>query len=157
MGTLKQKIAIFCVKRFVHKPRFWTKIEWSHLTDKEKLWIWYKHHWLMIGQGNTEVDNLLFFIQGQFLTLMAAWLAMMAAWSLPAWTIFLPLIFFLFNKWVMWKIGNWKDIKDFITLETQLNNKRNQWYRTWNKTLMQQPFRKNMARQNLKYQNNNKK
>ena len=38
-------------------PRLWTKEEWNTRSSKEKIWIWYKHHWYIKGVGSAEVDN----------------------------------------------------------------------------------------------------
>jgi len=140
---LDRSIELF-VGRFVRRPRLWDKTEWGKFTNKEKFWIWYKHHFMLIGQGNAEVDNLLFFTQGQFLQLMGIWMANVAVWNLPAWTIPAPFAWFIVNKYIMWRIGNWKDNKDLIALEQENTNKRDIFVRQVRGQMMKEPFREKL-------------
>lgn len=142
---IKHQLTSWFVKTRVNRIRFWSEEEWKALTDKEKIWIWYKHHWLLIGQGNAEVDQLLFFTQGEFLTLFGMWMANVGIWNLPIWTIPAPFVLFVFNKYVMWRIGNWKDDKDLIALETEWGNRRNKVFREIRKKEMNQKFRKELS------------
>jgi hypothetical protein len=140
------EIPIFISRKVVKKPRFWTDEEWSRLNDKEKAWIWYKHHWTLIAQGNAEVDNILFFTQGQFLTLFGMWIVVMKEFNLPGYTLPLPFVWFIANKYIMWKIGNWKDKKDLIALENELSNKRNKFCRELREQEMKALYRKGLKK-----------
>lgn len=113
----------------INKPRLWTEKEWKNLIAKEKIWIWYKHHWMLMGEGNAELDNLLFFMQGEFLMMMGIWATFVKVWGFPDWTILFPVALTLFNKFLQWKIGNWKDKKDLIALQKEIGNKRDRFIR----------------------------
>lgn len=143
---LKHQLTRWFANNRIKRIRFWSEEEWGSLTDKEKIWIWYKHHWQLIGQGNAEVDTILFFTQGEFLTLMGIWTANVAVWNLPMWAIPAPFVLFIVNKYIMWKIGNWKDDKDLIALETEWGNRRNKVYREIRAKEMKQEFRKELTR-----------
>ena len=134
-----------------NKPvRFWTEEEWVQYTAKEKLWLKYKEFWMYVSQGNAEVDNILFFIQGQFVTMFIAWGVAMEVYKLPWWTFPVPFAFVIINKSAQYWIGRWKDKKDLIALETEHSNRRNILFRRLHSQLMGQEFRKELMEKEAK-------
>lgn len=125
-------------------PRLWTEDEWHKLTSKEKIWITYKHTFHMIGIGNGELDNVLFFLRGEFLTQAGMASLLVLNLGLPSWCYFIYPLFYFIYKYVQWWIGNRIDAADLIALDSEINNKRSIAFRELRKQANNEPFRKNL-------------
>jgi len=144
---VKNKIIVPTVNWFsgkIYKPRLWTDQEWHKLTPKEKCWIWYKHHFHMIGIGNGELDNVLFFLRGEFITQASITVLLVKSFGLPDWCYLVYPVFFFAYKYVQWWIGNQIDARDLIALDKEIENKRNFVFREIRDRAKTEPFRKNL-------------
>lgn len=107
------------------KPvRFFNKKEWDKFNDKEKIWISYKHYWMLKGQGDAEI-SIIEAIVIQLIT----WATVIQIWKLPLEIMILAPFILLFSWWIKYRFGNYKDKKDLIALETELGNRRNKVFR----------------------------
>ena len=105
-------------------PRFFSQEEWNAFNDKEKLWIKYKHFWVMKSQGDTEISV----IEG------IIYLGVGAATFLNYWNLSMELMYFFpvwlaGSWWLKYKFGDYKDRKDLIALESEVSNRRNKVFR----------------------------
>ena len=107
------------------KPiRFFSNKEWKKLNDKEKIWITYKHYWMLKGQGDAEIS-----IIEALIIQVITWATVLQIWGFNIWLmVFAPFVL-LFSWWLKYKFGDYKDAKDLVTLETELSNKRNKVFR----------------------------
>ena len=107
------------------KPvRFFNKKEWATFNDKEKLWITYKHYWMLKGQGDAEIS-----IVEAIIIQLITWATVLQIWGFDIWLmVFAPFIL-LFSWWIKYVFGNYKDKKDLIALETEIGNRRNKVFR----------------------------
>ena len=132
MKSTKQ-IAHFLAK-YINRPRFWTEKEWDILNPKEKLFIYYKHIWFLKNSGTGEVDivtnplkDTIFYGGILLANIQMAMLIynikidMIIVLSLIAYA---GLYLYLLNFYLQFKLGNWKDKRDFIALESEIPNKR---------------------------------
>lgn len=127
------------VNRFVKRVRFWEEKEWRQRTPKERIWIWYKHHWKMKNEGSSEVDQITDPIKEVVLyggiitlTLNSFLLAQGISVNFIELTnlVYLgAMVLWLILFGVQWWIGNWKDKQDFIALNMELENRRNKVFR----------------------------
>ena len=112
------------VKRI--KPvRFWSEKEWNNLTPKEKIWIWYKHHWTMKNTGSGEVDQIInpikeVLLYGGILLIIT---------NDPVLVTILAICYVIVNTLLQWFMGNWMDKKDLIALGQEISNRRNNVFR----------------------------
>lgn len=123
----------------ISKPRFWTDEEWNKFSSKEKIWVWYKHHWNIKSYGSAEADNFTMPIKDLILyggIIMANALAALAYFKIEF--DYFALLFVVgisctvlwtINFVWQWTLGDWKDKNDFIALEQEIGNKRNKVFR----------------------------
>ena len=128
----------------IFKPRLYSDKEWNSLVPKEKCWIWYKHHFHMIGIGNGELDNVLFFLRGEFITQAGLASLIVLELGLPYYYYFAYPVFFFGYKYVQWWIGNQIDMRDLIALDSEITSKRTIAFREIRKASYNEPFRKNL-------------
>lgn len=144
-----KKLVKYLLRRFVnwlskkiYKPRLWTDKEWKQKNPKEKVWIWYKHHDALIGSGNGELDKVLPFLTGEFLTTTAAISVFIKMFGLPEWFYFLYPAFYIGYKYVQWWIGNEIDKRDFPALTSEIGSKRTTAFRELRKAANNEEWRK---------------
>lgn len=125
-------------------PRLYEKKEWNKYNSKEKCWILYKHHFHMIGIGNGELDNVLFFMRGEFLTQVGIFGLIALNLGLPLWGYFIYPVFFFFYKYVQWWVGNQIDKRDLVAIDSEITSKRSMALREIRKKANNEPFRKNL-------------
>ena len=123
----------------INKPRFWTNEEWDKFSSKEKLWVYYKHHWTIKGYGSAEVDNFTTPLKELILyggiILSNAMVALIYFkiefdyFSLMSIVGITCAILWIINFAWQWMLGDWKDKNDFIALEQEISNKRNKVFR----------------------------
>lgn len=128
-----ERIAHHLVK-YIHRPRFWTKAEWEILNPKEKLWIYYKHIWFLKNSGSAEVDIFtnplkeVIFYGGIILANIQIYMLLYNIQIDMIVVSFLIVIMgfclYITNFYLQFRVGNWKDDKDFIALESEIPNKR---------------------------------
>lgn len=138
--------------RLIKRPRFWTEEEWNQLSNKEKLWVFYKHHWMMIGVGNGELDNVLFFLKGEFITQAAIMALVVNAFGLPYWAYFAYPALYGVYKYVQWWVGNRIDAEDLIAINEEMTNRRNKVFREIRQRAHDEPWRKVITEQQEKKQ-----
>jgi len=105
-------------------PRFFNKKEWGKFNDKEKLWITYKHYWMLKGQGDAEIS-----IFEAIVIQLITWATVIQIWGLPLEIMIVAPIVLLISWWLKFLFGDYKDKKDLIALETELGNRRNKVFR----------------------------
>jgi len=105
-------------------PRFFSKKEWGKFNDKEKIWITYKHYWMLKGQGDAEISVVEAIVM-QFIT----WATLIMLWKLPIEIMFVSPFVLAFSWWLKFLFGDYKDKKDLIALEMELGNRRNKVFR----------------------------
>lgn len=113
----------------IHTPRLWSKKEWGSFTSKEKIWIWYKHHDNIMSTGNGELDKLLPFLKGEFLTTTGIFVVILNQLQLPPWTYFLYPLLYVGYKFFQWYVGDQIDKRDLIAIASDVSNKRNLAFR----------------------------
>lgn len=129
--------------RLIKRPRFWDEEEWNKLSNKEQVWVFYKHHWTMIGVGNGELDNVLFFLKGEFITQAAIMALIVNAFGLPYWAYFAYPALYGVYKYVQWWVGNKIDKEDLIAMNEEIMNRRNKVFREIRQRARGEPWRKN--------------
>jgi hypothetical protein len=116
--NLKNKLVNWIGSRL--KPvRFFSDKEWSKMTSKEKLFITYKHHLFIIGCGESEVNVFEQLIMG-----MVPLATLLIVSGLGNYVFLVPILY-IGLKGIKWKLGNWKDKKDFNALDCEIGNRRN--------------------------------
>ena len=133
-------------------PRLWTKTEWNACSAKEKLWIWYKHHWFIRGTGSAEVDQFTgpakeILLYGSLVILTVERLYAMAGIEIGASQLLLSvavicIIVWLANFVLQWFIGNKIDNLDLIALSTEIGNKRQIAFRELRESARNEEWRK---------------
>ncbi len=108
----------------IYTPRLWTEEEWIKLTSKEQVWIWYKHHDNLMSTGNGELDKILPFLKGEFLTTAGIFTVISIQLGLPTWTYFLYPILYVSYKIFQWYIGDQIDKRDLIALSSEIGSRR---------------------------------
>ncbi len=126
----------------VYIPRLWSKDEWNRLSAKEKMWIWYKHHDALMGAGNGELDKLLPFLKGEFLTTAGIFTVISIQLGLPTWMYFLYPVLYIVYKAFQWYIGDIIDKQDLIALSSEIGAKRQIAFRELRKAADKEPWRK---------------
>ena len=104
--------------------RFFSEEEWLRMTPKERLWITYKHHLSMINAGEGEFN-----VFEQLIAGILAVIAFFKIMGFPDWTFWLVPPAYIGLKGLKWKLGNWKDKKDFNALDVEIANRRNKFIR----------------------------
>jgi len=126
----------------IYIPRLWTKKEWVELSAKEKVWIWYKHHDNMMSTGNGELDKILPFLRGEFLTTAGIFAVLFVQLGLPQWTLFLYPILYFGYKLFQWYVGDQIDKRDLIALSSEIGNKRSIAFRELRALTKKEKWRK---------------
>jgi len=126
----------------VYIPRLWTQQEWNKLSPKEKMWLWYKHHDTLMSTGNGELDKLLPFLKGEFLTTAGIFTVISIQLGLPTWMYFLYPILYVAYKLFQWFIGDMIDKQDLIALSSEISNKRQIAFRVLRKAAEKEEWRK---------------
>ncbi|HEU04635.1 MAG TPA: hypothetical protein ENH95_05940 [Nitrosopumilus sp.] len=115
-------------------PRLWDKEEWNTYSAKEKVWIWYKHHWYIRGIGSAEVDQFSnpvkeIVLYGSLVILTVERLYTMAGIEIGATQLLLTVgiicvVVWLANFVLQWVIGNKIDNLDLIALNSEIGSRR---------------------------------
>ncbi len=126
----------------VYIPRLWTKEEWEKLSAKEKMWIWYKHHDYLIGAGNGELDKILPFLTGEFLTTAGVMVAVFTLLGFPEWSYAIYPVFYIIYKYVQWFVGDQIDKRDLIAVSSEIGNKRQIAFRELREKAKEEDWRK---------------
>jgi hypothetical protein len=119
---LKQKIFAGIAAK-LPPVRFFSVKEWSKMTDKEKIFMTYKHHYSLKMQGDSEI-GLIEALVTQFVLVATVLKVFEQSWLI----VFAPPL--LLMMWFLkWKIGDYKDKRDLIALETEFGTRRNRRFR----------------------------
>jgi len=143
MGNWTKVVDWLAGIRFVKRPRFWDEEEWGTLSNKQKVWIFYKHHWAMIGIGNGELDNVLFFLKGEFITQAAIMALVVNSFGLPYWAYFAYPVSYGLYKYVQWWVGNKIDSEDLIAMNEEIMIRRHKGWREIRRKDKEQAWKKN--------------
>ena len=140
------------VSKKVGIPRLWTKEEWHKLSAKEKVWIWYKHHWYIRGIGSGEVDQFSnpvkeIILYGSLVILTVERLYAMAGIEIGATQLLFTVgiicvIVWLVNFVLQWFIGNKIDNLDLIALNSEIGNRRQIAFRELREKAKKEEWRK---------------
>jgi len=136
----------------IKRPRLWSDEEWENYTSKEKLWIWYKHHWYIRSTGSAEVDQFTnpikeIILYGGIILSNVALALMYLGIEIRYFTMIFIVgiscaILWIGNFALQWKLGNWIDNKDLIALGKEIDVRRTKVFREIREQSMKQPFRK---------------
>ncbi len=138
--------------KIINPPRLWTKEEWKGLSSKEKIWIWYKHHWYIKGVGSAEVDNFTnpvkeIILYGSLIILTTERLFSMAGIAIGPTTLLLTvgiigIILWTANFVIQWCGGNKIDNLDLIALTNEIGDRRKIAFRELRKAAKREEWRK---------------
>lgn len=127
------------------RVRFWSDKEWSKLNSKERIWMWYKHHWFIKNAGSTELDIVtnplkeIVLYSGVIITTITTFIIATGIevnqYFVVAGVLTGLTILWIINWIFQWYIGEWKDKKDLISLENETGNKRQKIYRKLEKSM----------------------
>jgi hypothetical protein len=120
------------------KPRLWKEKEWAELTPKERIWIFYKHHWTMKNIGSGEVDQ----ITNPVKELILYGGILIILFKDPVLVVIGAVCYVVGNTFLQWYIGTWKDKKDLIALEQEISNRRNLVFREMRKGILQYKYKR---------------
>jgi len=137
---IRNILNFFASKVFI--PRLWTKKEWDTYSSKEKVWIWYKHHDQMMSVGNGELDKILPFLKGEFLTTAGIFAVLFVQLGLPQWTLLLYPILYVGYKLFQWYIGDQIDKRDLIALSSEIGSRRTIAFREIRSNTKKEKWRK---------------
>jgi len=114
------------------KPvRFFTEAEWALMSSKEKMWVTYKHILYLVGSGESEIN-----VYEQLVSGMVPWITLAIVSEYGNIWGFIVVIY-LALKYIKFRLGDWKDKKDFNALDTEIGNRRNKLVREFrNYTLL---------------------
>jgi len=139
LKPILENLILWFVKKFVSRIRLWDQKEWDGLTPKEKLFIWYKHHWGLKNQGSGEVDQVTAPIKeailyGGIIILVFERILETVGIQTNVFTLMTIVavscgILWLINFTVQWMLGDWMDRKDLIALKEEIVNRRNLVFR----------------------------
>lgn len=142
----------FVNTRFFRKPRLWSQQEWNVISDKEKLWVWYKHHLYVKGLGSAEVDQVTnpakeIVLYGSLIILTIERLYSLLGIQIGAaellYTVGIGCVLF----WAVctigqWLVGNKLDNLDFPAWDAEIGNRRNKVFREIREVQEKEKWRK---------------
>jgi len=153
MGNWKKLVDWLAGTRLIKRPRFWTEEEWCQFSNKEKVWICYKHILNIKGHGSGEVDIFVgpvkeFILYGGIIlaNILAALVYLhieINYFIVLGIVCVIAVVGWIINFVVQCKIGNWKNDQDFIALEADIEAKRHPVFREIRQHYKEEQWRKN--------------